>query len=280
MKELREAVRHLLTSGHIEVMLGWKCNSHTGGVRPAVFKKKDDVSDVVFNENCIQNLTTFLPRLLCRYNRIGVVLKTCDGRSLVSLIQENKIDRERIVILSPACSGVMCNGEKAGKCSDCPSSVSPIADNVFGEKAEHSAPLFSDVQGIMEMNAEDRWAFFSVQFRDCMRCYACREVCPLCYCETCAADNPELKWIETSPKLSSNTMWHLTRAFHHAGRCADCGECERVCPSNIKLRLLNNVLEQTVIKYFGVRPGMTIDQNPPLNQFSEQDTDELLEGSR
>ncbi|UCC12767.1 MAG: 4Fe-4S dicluster domain-containing protein, partial [candidate division WOR-3 bacterium] len=77
--------------------------------------------------------------------------------------------------------------------------------------------------------------------------------------------------------LSANTMWHLVRAYHLAGRCSDCGECERVCPEGIPLRLLNTALEKGVLEMFGTRPGTVPDELPPLVVLSKEDPNSILE---
>ena len=89
------------------------------------------------------------------------------------------------------------------------------------------------------MAPAQRWSFWEEELSRCVRCHACREVCPLCFCERCVADKTQPQWIESSPHGRGNLAWHLTRAMHLAGRCVGCGECTRACPAGIPLGLLN-----------------------------------------
>ena len=77
------------------------------------------------------------------------------------------------------------------------------------------------------------------------------QVCPMCFCERCVADKTQPQWIETSPHARGNLAWHITRALHLAGRCVDCGECERACPAGIPLGLLNRKIAAVVADRFG-----------------------------
>ncbi len=278
MKEMRKKIKELFASGEVDVVLGYREDSATGEVKAAVFKKNETLDDMVFDERCVQNLVNYLPTLVARYGKVGIVLKGCDGRSLVTQLVEHRINKNQIVALGVGCEGVKVDGKDADKCDDCATSMSPVADFEFGREREKKDPIFSKVEEIERMSSADRWKFFADYFERCERCYACRQICPSCYCEICIADQQEPKWIEPSAKLSANTMWHLVRAYHLAGRCADCGECERVCPQEIPLRLLNNALEKAVNEMFGVRPGTLPEEVPPLVVLSKEDPDSILEG--
>jgi ferredoxin len=278
MNEVRKKIEELFKNGEIDVLLGYREDSKTGDVKAAVFKKGDRLDDLVFDERSVQNLVNYLPTLTARYKKIGVMLKGCDGRSLVTQLVEHRINKNQITALAIACEGVKINGKDAEKCGDCVVNVSPIADYEFGKKEDKEDPAFSKVREIENMTSIERWNFFAEYFTKCERCYACRQICPSCYCEVCVADQQEPKWIEPSAKLSANTMWHLIRAYHLAGRCADCGECERVCPQDIPMRLLNNAIEKAVHEMFNVRSGTIPDEIPPLVVLNKDDPDTMLEG--
>lgn len=280
MKELQKKINELFQTGEIDALLGWKYDEKSQGIHPYLFKKDDRIEDIVFNEDCVHNLTNYLPTVTDRYNKTGILLKGCDGRALVTQLVEHRIIKNKILPIAIACEGVKIDGKIADKCEDCAVNVSPIADYVFGEKKLMPDPEFNQIKKIEEMDFEQRWQFFSKEFEKCTRCYACRQICPLCYCELCLVDQQEPKWIEPSAKLSANTMWHLVRAYHLAGRCADCGECDRVCPENIPLRLLNNAMEKSVMEMFLVRPGTIPDQLPPLVTLAKDDPDTILGGKQ
>jgi len=277
MKEVRKKVHELLDTNEIDVLLAWQEDPETKEVKPAVYKKGDDLESLAFDDRCVHNLANYLTQLLDRYTKVGVFLKGCDGRALTTLLAENRIKKNRVIVISPVCRGVKINGQDASKCADCATVVSPIADISSGDSEKKGEPIFRNLGAIEKMTSDERSKFFSEYFATCERCYACRQICPLCYCEVCIVDHHDPKWIEVSVKTSANTMWHLTRAYHLAGRCADCGECERVCPQNIPLRLLNTALEKAILKMFKVRPGTVPEQIPPLVELSKDDPDEILE---
>lgn len=278
MKQMKEKIKELFRSGDLDVVLGYREDPQTGEVTASVFKKDDTLDELVFDGRCVQNLVNYLPNLVARYQKVGIILKGCDGRSLVTQLAEHRISKSQVVTFGIGCEGVEVNGLEADKCSDCAINMSPIADFEFGERKETKDPVFSKVRAIEKMSPAERWRFFADYFAKCERCYACRQICPSCYCEICIADQQEPKWIEPSAKLSANTMWHLIRAYHLAGRCADCGECERACPQEIPLRILNNALEKAVLEMFAVRPGTIPEEIPPLVVLNKDDPDAILEG--
>lgn len=280
-EELRKKSKKLFEEDEINCLLGWKYDSRRDDLKPAVFTEKENLDNLFFNERSLHNLVNYFHNVREKYDSIGIVLKGCDGRSLTTLLSEEKFDRDNIKAIAVECEGVRIDGEEPSKCSDCPTHISPVSDIIIGngEKEKIKNYEFEELKQIEEMNPSERWEYFSEQFEKCSRCYACRQVCPLCYCDHCIAHQRDPKWIESSAKLSSNTMWNLTRAMHVAGRCADCGECERACPEDIPLRLLNTAVEKFIIEKIDVRPGTDPNENPPLTRFSEDDPESLMEGA-
>ncbi len=280
MKELRDRAREAFDNGAIDVLLGWRAEPETGKVKPHTFRKGDDLDQLVFDDRCVHNLVTFLPEVAGHNKKPGVVLKGCDGRALVTLVAEKRLKRENLHIITVACDGVKIDGKTAAKCNDCVTNVSPVADVVIGEKKALKPAEYRQLEYIEKMRPEERWQFFAQQFERCARCYSCRQVCPMCYCETCIAEQVGPSWIDASTKISANTMWQLSRAYHLAGRCADCGECERACPERIPLRMLNAAMQKAVKELFNVVPGTEPDVQPPLSVLAQDDPDSLLQGKR
>ena len=110
----------------------------------------------------------------------------------------------------------------------------------------------------------------------CVKCYACRQVCPLCHCRQCIADKNRPVAISPSATLKGNLAWQITRAYHLAGRCVGCDECTRTCPAGIDLRLLNLSLAKAAKENFGYRAGMDPDAELPIGSYSDQDREEFI----
>jgi ferredoxin len=119
--------------------------------------------------------------------------------------------------------------------------------------------------------ADERWAYFTQEFSRCIRCYACREACPVCYCNECFVDQSQPNWFGKSDELSDVMAFHLVRIYHVAGRCLDCGACERACSMHIDLRTLGRKLEKDVRELFDFEPGMNVEGAPLLGSFRSDD---------
>ena len=98
----------------------------------------------------------------------------------------------------------------------------------------------------------------------------------MCFCERCVADKSVPQWIETSSHPRANLAWHITRALHQAGRCSDCGECERACPADIPLGLLNRKLGMVVEERYSCRVTDDPNQAAPIGAFKLNDSQEFI----
>jgi L-lactate utilization protein LutB len=121
------------------------------------------------------------------------------------------------------------------------------------------------------MSTRERLAFWSKEFDRCIRCYACRQACPACYCFECAAEQLDPPWLSIAINLPQKQFFHVMRAYHLAERCSDCNACEEVCPMKIPLSLLNRKIAKEVQDLFGYRTGQDAKTPLPLSTFEKEE---------
>lgn len=279
---IREIARSWLEEGRVEAFVGFR-RREDGSVVPVSIRDASEADRLVFDDACIHNLMSYVD--LKGDERLGILLKGCDGRALVQLLAEGEIDRERISVVGVVCPGLRGNGSEDGglaaKCVTCRVNTPPVYDELVepegAEPWDRDATLDA-LARIEAMSYEERAAYFKTEFDKCIRCYACRDICPLCYCEECVTEKTTPQWVEVSIKPSSNFYWHLIRAYHLAGRCVECGECDRACPVGIPLGLLNQKLATDVERLFEYRAGTDPQATPALQEFREDEEHVLGHG--
>lgn len=271
--ELRQLCRRLLQDGTVQVVIGYGQSSDDGPTYPVFITNAADVYRLVWNDQCFANLTTYLKRKEVRaLGKPAVIVKGCDERALVVLEKESQIDRTQMVVIGMACEGV--GQPRAPKCDTCDMHMPKTADHVIGQTANapvEAARRYADIEAFMRKSAAERMAYWMSELARCFKCYACRAVCPMCYCERCLVDKNRPQAIDTSPTLKGNFAWHITRAFHLAGRCVGCDECTRVCPAGIDLRLLNMSLARAAEESFDYRAGIDREAEPVIGSYSLKD---------
>jgi formate dehydrogenase subunit beta len=267
----------LLESKHVGVVIGWEEGSSDGRTRPVFITEASEVDRLVWNRYCLNNLSDYLLRDEIRaYGKPAIISKGCDNRAIIVLMQEFQLKREDVYIIGVFCEGV--GDEPPAKCRHCAVHVPRLYDELIGEPRElpPAEDVYDEVRKLEAMTPEERWEFWRREFEKCIRCYACRQVCPMCYCRRCIADKNVPQWIDSSAHAKGNFAWNVIRAFHLAGRCIECGECERACPANIKLMLLNRLLEKEVLELYGYEAGKDVDVKPVLNDFREGDDESFI----
>ena len=289
IEELRAKARQLLDEGEVSCVIGYEMGPR-GQVRPAFIYQPEEVERLVWNQDCTHNLVVYLhdrkapPGKGQEPPRVAIVVKPCDARALNVLLHEQQIERERVFIIGMACEGIReakASGSDVAilqaRCGRCTERVPVIYDALVGQPPEVE-PLeeeWADVTELEAMTPQERLAFWTREFERCIRCYACRQVCPGCYCFECIAEQVDPLWMGIGIDLPEKTFFHVMRAYHLAGRCVDCAECERVCPMDIPLSLLNRKIAKEVASLFGYRTGEDATVPPPLATF-RKDEDVLL----
>jgi ferredoxin len=268
------------------------------------------VDTLVWDSHCGINLVNYLTN---RKEKIAVIAKGCDSRNIVTHIIENKIQRDQLYIIGVPCKGMvdkrriaqLVAGEikevgetdtevrvqtAAGdiqtftktevlqqNCNLCTHRNPVEYDELVGEKVEEqSVDRYTDVAAIEAMDLDGRQQYFKALFAPCIRCYACRNACPLCYCPTCFVDESKPQWVGKGQEEVDVMTFHFLRAYHCAGRCTDCGSCERACPVGINMRVLTKKLEKDCVDNFGWEAGLSPDVRPALDTFKLDDPDKLI----
>ncbi|NPV26877.1 MAG: 4Fe-4S ferredoxin [Firmicutes bacterium] len=290
--KMQQIARELLGKNEVQVILGWEKGAFWFQSSPVAVRKIEEVGKLVWDEFGIQNLANFLLDYRDSDEKIGIFVKGCDSRAVNRLLQDNQFPRERLYVI-----GVPCGGKKdpqeagsgkyteaaqvplAPKCQTCAYPNPVIYDALLGEPvaSRPAADRFKAVTELENMTPDERYDFWAKQFEKCLRCYACRNVCVCCSCRECIFEQTRPQWVGRETSLAENQMYHLIRALHVAGRCVECGECERVCPVGIPLMLLNEKIIKDINELFGpYDAGVSLEAKPPFGFFKTSDPEEFM----
>jgi len=289
---IRAEAKKLLDAGAVAAVVGYMPGRRKGSAAPAIVTDPEKAKELVFSPACVNNLALYLTKAkkeVSRKGKLAVVAKGCDIKALAGLMGESQIKREDVVVIGVACTGIHGAGTApaepltaatiARKCRECTVREPAGADVACGSvpALPELAPVEREELARLEaMTPAERWAFWKEQFSRCIRCLACRQICPFCYCEQCLCDRNRPQAVETSPRPAGNMAWHIVRAMHLAGRCAGCAECERSCPMDIPLNLLNRKMAAELKELYGFEAGLQPREKGPLAEYKDDDDQSFI----
>ncbi|MBQ7368165.1 MAG: 4Fe-4S dicluster domain-containing protein [Clostridia bacterium] len=307
--KMLERAKALLESGEVARVIGWKKGEFIYDPAPASFETVDELKDFVYNWFCGANLSKYLIQASKKEGKTAVFLKPCDTYSFNQLVKEHRVKRENIHVIAVECLGkfdvakIKAQGVSSivdvevqnkevkvksfggetvlnkpeillTKCETC-QKTHQVKDEeiILHDRPERDVNRFAEVEKLEAMTPDERFAFWREQLQKCIRCNACRNVCPACSCVKCVFDNPASGIAaKANDDKFEEQLFHIIRAFHVAGRCTDCGECSRVCPQNIPLHLLNRKFIKDIDGLYGeYQAGETDEGKTPLTSYTEND---------
>ena len=303
----------LLESGEVSRVLGWKRGENEWDAEPAFFESAAELENFVYNGFCGANLSKYMIEAMKKEGKTLVFLKPCDSYSFNQLLREHRVQREKAYIIGVGCKGKLSIGKipydgilsvkdaeypdakdtltvetlygtesypykdaMLERCHVCKGKEHVVYDELLGESADTvDADRFAQVERIENMSPEEKFAFFQSELSKCIRCNACRNVCPACSCRKCVFDSTAFDSAQKANTTSfEEKMFHIIRAFHVAGRCTDCGECSRVCPQGIPLHLFNRKFIKDINALYGeYQAGADLDSPAPLTSFRKDDAE-------
>ena len=308
---LIERAVSLMENGTVDRVLGWKVGDFAYDVTPAVFRSSDEIkSELVWNDFCGANFSKYLIKECGKGDgKVLVFLKPCDTYSFNQLLTEHRFDREKVYAIGVPCAGMLDpkklkdkaegilsvtdNGKTVeietlydgvvtvdrdqllpDRCLCCKSKKHVAYDELLGTEGDVvETKRFDEVARLEAMTPDERFAFWQNELSRCIRCNACRDVCPACTCEKCVFDNPASA-VQNKAAVNEfeEKMFHIIRAFHVAGRCTDCGECSRVCPQSIPLHLLNRKFIKDIDEFYGeYQAGAEVGSRAPIVNYTTDD---------
>jgi ferredoxin len=283
--QLRDRSQDLLSDGRVELIVGYGIGA-SGDVRPCFVSAPEEAQRLVWNSACVHNLAGYLTRepvagILRRGGRVGVVVKGCDARAVATLVRERQVVRDRVHVLGMVCDGITDGisggGGLAVKCGGCDVRVPLVYDDLVGDPSGAEVlpgnPT-ADAEQLLAGSEDERWAFWKEHMERCIRCYACRQACPMCYCKECITEKSRPQWIDRAPLARGNLAFHVVRAAHLAGRCSSCGECTRACPMGIPVDMLSRFLSARIREVFGHECGIDCEAELFQTAFSKDEDPE------
>ncbi|MGE5479463.1 MAG: 4Fe-4S binding protein [Chloroflexota bacterium] len=266
MSKIIEKIKSLFSAGKIDFMIGY-AEGVAGKVKPYFAAGAEFSDNFIADERCIRNLAVYLNKKEIKsIPKVGIQATMPAIKSILQLAAENQLAEGKVIALVATPQGEILELSTFAEMEN-------FLKNPFPDIAAMARQRIAQID---EMPREARWEYWTKEMANCVRCYACRSVCPLCYCTQCAVEVNKPQWIPVPTHAQGNLEWHMVRAMHLAGRCIGCGECARACPVEIPVGLFSLMLNDFTQETFGQAAGMTAKPDYALGIFKDNDNENFI----
>ena len=263
---INEIATRLLETGEAKVIIGYG-EGNFGNVRPIFARNKEEAGKLIYDKRCTQNLAIYLyKKEIASLGKPAIIANTNTLRGIIRLAAENQLKDEALIALA------ITGSDEITELRSFEAIESHLATLEHKLPDEDKALL----DKLSAMSAEERWAFWKAEMEACIKCYACRQACPLCYCTQCTVENNQPQWIPVAASTLGNLEWHIMRAMHLSGRCIECGQCGKVCPVDIPIHLLPVKLAEEIRELYGMVSGTRREEGYAMATFQPNDKENFI----
>ncbi len=266
MGKINEIARQLLADGEADVVIGYGEGSR-GRVRPVFARTAEESGQLLLDERCTQNLAVYIyKKETASLGKPAIVATVQTLRGIIRLAAEKQLKEGALIALYVGNNGEVTVCKSFDEIENLLSSLTPPVreeDREMLEKLDAMSPV-------------ERWVFWKNEMENCIKCYACRQACPLCYCTQCTVEANQPQWIPTESTTLGNLEWHIMRAMHLSGRCISCGQCGDACPVNIPIHLLPMKMADEIKAGYGVVSGMNREEGCAMSTFRPDDKENFI----
>jgi ferredoxin len=252
---LKKNVISVLREKQADGVLGLR-KGDWGIIQPHIFSDPDHVESLVVEPKwLLAKMAMSVLRSSSEGYRLAVISRGCDERALMELVKRNQIEKDRLLTI-----GIACSAEQASVC---------LCQRPYPEKLIAGEPVagvdpFQDetVRELLAGEGEERMEKWAKLLKRCIKCYGCRNSCPICVCVPCKLEDDV--WVETGVIPAEMVAYHLIRAFHLSDTCVACKACQEACPVNIPLLALQLSMREALKKTYGYEAGVDAEKRSPI----------------
>jgi len=255
LDKIKEIVESILKEKQADGVLGLM-KGEWDVIQPHIFENPGDVDALVIEPKWLfAKMAMTILRSSPEGYRLAVISRSCDERALTELVKRNQIEKHRLLTI-----GIACSGEQASIC---------LCQRPYPEKLDAGEPVagvdpFQDetIKDLLAGDGPVRMEKWARVLKRCIKCYGCRNSCPICVCIPCKLEDEV--WVEKGVIPAEVMPYHLIRAFHLSDTCVACKACQEACPVNIPLLALQLSMREALREAYGYEAGLDPERKSPI----------------